>query len=985
MSSRFYDAGSDSDSDSASDSDESLDLKKKPTSTAKTTGTAAPAGRSKFLKKDDSDESTEESSEEDDDDDEEDSDEELSDDEGGVKKPGDGKVSRKARFMKGAAETDSDEDEDEDDQKRVVRSARDKRFEDMRSTVKLLKNGIKINDWIAISNEFDKLNKLHSKLSAIVQKEGNPRFYIRSLVRIEDLIKRMSAEENKDKLKKMNPSTAKAFSTMKQKIKKHNKLFETDINKLRETFVDTDVSEDEAEAAAEAAAAALAAEEAKTKPKGRNAFLKGGASDEESSDQDDDFESGSDDEEDGAAGTLKTEDGADGEKSEKRIRKPKKVKLADGEDGEEINDFTIVGKGGKVPKLFEVTIETLFKKLRELLEARGKKSTDKGVQVTNLKRLQEVANTPHAKIRVLLALIPAQFDYTPTALGYMNVDAWRNTLANIAQLLTLLEENPHISVVEDVEGDDDEAETEKKAKAGEQVRLRGSVASFVDRLDDEFTKSLQNIDPHTTEYVDRLRDETSLYGLIARTQRHFARLRQSDYEAQIIMRRVEHLYYKPDSVIQTVEEAARKLYPILASDPTPASVIPYFCAILYKTSSDRIRTRALLCHVYHHALHDRFYKARDLLLMSHLQDTIQHTDISTQILFNRTMVQIGLSAFRCGLFKEAHMALQDVQSTGKTKELLAQGIQMLKYSEKTPEQEKLEKSRQLPFHMHINLELLECVYLTCSMLLEIPNMAMTAQDMKRKVISKQFRRMLDYNERQVFTGPPENTRDHIMASAKALANGDWQKCTELISSIKIWDLMPNSASIKEMLGRKIQEEGLRTYFFTYASYYDSIGLSDLASMFDLPIPTVYSIVSKMIINEELNASLDQVTNTVILHRPPGQLGELTRLQLLSGVYADKVGNFVESNERLLDARAAMLGLAQRDGPREGGGRDRRDRGERGAGGEEGEGAAAGGGGQRRGGDDRGGGQRDSRSGGGRGGSRGGRGGAVGSYRGSKRS
>ncbi|KAG1765574.1 eukaryotic translation initiation factor 3 subunit 8 N-terminus-domain-containing protein, partial [Suillus occidentalis] len=818
--SRFFRQAGDSDSDTEESDEELLTSGDEDAAAPKA---AAKPAMSRFLRTAGSDSSSSDSESSDDDE------SEMSDEEPTKKK--------KSRFMRG----DSDEDSEDEDVKRVVKSTKDKRLEEIEATGKVMDNGLKINDWVAISNEFDKLLRLVQRQSNAA--EPLPPFFVKTLLSLENSLNAALTKEKEAK-KKMNATNARALNSMKQKVRKTTKEFEKEVQQYQ-----NDPEAFEREFAAHAQPADVV------------------------------------------------------------VPKPKKQKKsADSEsDGEPVLDdrFTTVGKGGKA---MSFSAENIFKTLKLVHEARGKKNTDRGEQIRILEKLLEVAITSYQRIRILLALVSSRFDYNSSITSYMPTDLWLSAQHEVDQLISIVVADSSYAVQEDTEDYDELVERHPATESDGVVRIRGSIISFVDRLDDEFTKSLQNIDPHGTEYVDRLKDEKVLYRTISRSQAFYEQTSQPEPLARVIMRRLEHIYSKPDAVVSALESslASSEITPsvILASSANTSSLIHSLCVHLYKADNSLLRTRAMLSHIYHHALHNDFYTARDMLLMSHLQESIHSADVATQILYNRTVVQLGLCAFRCGLIKEAQATLQDIFTTQRVKELLAQGVHQQRFQQQlTPEQEKAERSRQLPFHMHINTELLEAAFLVSSMLVEVPLLAsIESEEQKRKAISKPFRRLLDFADRQVFTGPPESTRDHIMQASKALQDGEWEKCRDLIQSIKIWSLMPEVALVKEMLAKRIQEQGLRTYLFTYAPYYSTLSLSLLSRTFSLPLRSVTSMISKMIWNEELSASLDQSTGVVVFHRI-----EHSRPQQLAQVIADKVSALLEQNEKVLDIKLGGSG------------------------------------------------------------------------------
>jgi len=820
----------------------------------------------------------------------------------------------------------SDSDSEEDVRRKVV-SKRDKYTADLEEGIKKLKNHLKIDDWKSVAESWADVQARAERAEKTMAKANNnegvtavKKHFVKALIMMSEDCETSFARKKELNMHKDNQ---RALIRIRQGVKKmveHEYKDAVEAQKAapesEDEFIDEEGSESEDDDSSSSSGSGDDSSEGeeedddddedKKKPAKPAAKPKAKASSDDSDSdsgssewQGSDDESSSDDEAP-AVGKRGTREfwllRPDQPKTtSKPVAKPS-VKPAGDKPGlpEPGSAPAPVAEVTWTPKMVDAELE-------KIIAERGRKGVNKLDQVKRLEDLCTKVKTETKKIEVMVHIISCLFDTGANMLVTMDAAVWEKTAEYIGSVLDLLQANPGFKLLEsqdfgdDLTEDDLQAATASGTDEEETTKpVRANLLGFLERLDDELTKSYQSIDPQTKEYTNRLQSEKILLELAAKVQGHYETLNQPRPMAASARRRVEHLYYRTATIRKVGGEAEQEFLDLFET----------LCVLVYRHGDERTKARTMLCHIYHESQKGDFFKARDMLLMSHLQDSIHLSDVNTQILFNRTMVQLGLCAFYHGLILEAHNCLSEVLAGSRVKELLAQGITSSRYADRNPEQEKEERRRQMPYHMHINLELLECIHLVCAMLLEVPNMAETPLDMsKRKLISKSFRRTLDHMDRQLYSGPPESTRDFVMAASKSLMRGDWKKCKDLVFQIKILSLIPNKDRVLELLHAKIQEEGLRTYLFTYSSYYESLSLDQLCVIFELQPNVVHSIVSKMMINEELHASWDQPTNCIVMNQV-----EPTRLQSLALQFADKAATFVENNEKLLDFRTGGYGF-----------------------------------------------------------------------------
>jgi len=141
------------------------------------------------------------------------------------------------------------------------------------------------------------------------------------------------------------------------------------------------------------------------------------------------------------------------------------------------------------------------------------------------------------------------------------------------------------------------------------------------KLDGELLKAFQNI-PHTKfEYLQRIRDENKFLYLCDAILAYISQYTgENSNTARIALLKLDHLYYKNDTLYAKFETTGDE--PSYVPSKESRLVLEDLVRVINQYGSSKMKVKAALQQAYHHGLHRRFFEGRDLLLKTHVGESI---------------------------------------------------------------------------------------------------------------------------------------------------------------------------------------------------------------------------------------------------------------------------------------------------------------------------------------------------------------------------
>lgn len=720
------------------------------------------------------------------------------------------------------------ESESSEEEKRVLKTPKEKLLSLIKDNYHKIKDNIEERNFVDIVNSFEELIKNADK----IKKEFGdklPPLFVRTLYVVEESLN--IQKEDKSRLSKENNT---AFNSLKKSFKSA-KPFEEAIKNYRESKSNEDYFEEEAQLS-----------DLSEMSKERSQL----------SDVSSDVDFQADKNEDPAIRRLKW------------VKKPKEEKEKDKDKDKEAQKKKQVKKGKvKVEKVFAMEDEEEKEKEKEVSEKKqiitdsdierecNEISNQRGhVQkpVENVSRLDyllSITDNMVLKIKLLNLYILICFDTSPGQFSALSLEMWNKIHDSIISLLN------NYNTLNKSTSKDENLITQIKNIT---IILQGSLISILEKLELELYKALQYTDQNSSEYITRIRDELKFLLLCSRIENFYSDQKDQLSISRIYLLIILHIYYKNQESIKKMIErfnlnVNRDEY-LIRSCENPENFMNQLCEKIYANCDEKSKLKAMLCNIYFLCIHNHYDGAKRLFKRSYVFELIQILkDDQLKILYNRTLAQLGLCSFRLGKFTDSLEFLHPLCQTGtvKLKEYLAQSYN--KDNEKSIFFEKEEKKRMIPYIMTINIDEIESTYYLISMIIDLPNILLFKLGKNHKEFNQVFKKLVDNYEKQIFNGPAETIKELILSSTTHLIKGDWKKCSDLLSTLRIYNHHKSREEIKIHLNNSIKETALKCFLIFYSNQYNSFSLSNLNRKFNIEINQIRKIVNRMILDGVIEA------------------------------------------------------------------------------------------------------------------------------------
>ena len=391
------------------------------------------------------------------------------------------------------------------------------------------------------------------------------------------------------------------------------------------------------------------------------------------------------------------------------------------------------------------------------------------------------------------------------------------------------------------------------------LSIQNDLSVRMEKLENELYKSLQFNTSNNTEYDNCVLNEIKFLKLCKKIELFNAKSNNLYHTAKIYLLVIMHTYYKsPNSVKNlikkhnlTFEEDDYIQKIVLNNDK---DYFKFLCNQTYQALDEENKVKVMLYQIYFLCVRNDYESATRLFYSSNIYELITlFKNESLKVLFNRTLAQLGLCAFKNLDLEEVIKYLTPLCTKGPTKlkEYLSQSYN--KDNEKNALFDRGDKMRTIPNIMRINTNDLDTIFHLSSMIYDVPKILL------EKIYGKDesnhaFERLFYNFQKQQFNGPSNVDKDKILATTTLLMKGDWKKC---INEIKNLNQIKKYNILQDKLFELIKRTALKCFILFYMDEYDSFESGKLSKRFELKEYEVKNIINEMILTGKIKAKWNE--------------------------------------------------------------------------------------------------------------------------------